>query len=136
MQSLPLLLGICLGLLALLTIAHLLITSVRRRQRDLAILRTIGFTHRQVRQVRQAVAWQASTLTAAALAIGVPLGIAGGRTAWLLFAQELGTRQVLDAPFLPLVVLVPIALALAVAVAAPSAESTARARLAGVLRSE
>jgi putative ABC transport system permease protein len=132
-QSLPLLLGICLGLLALLTIAHLLITSVRRRQRDLAILRTIGFTHRQV---RQAVAWQASTLTAAALAIGVPLGIAGGRTAWLLFAQELGTRQVLDAPFLPLVVLVPIALALAVAVAAPSAESTARARLAGVLRSE
>lgn len=130
MQSLPLLLGICLGLLALLTIAHLLITSVRRRQRDLAILRTIGFTH------RQAVAWQASTLTAAALAIGVPLGIAGGRTAWLLFAQELGTRQVLDAPFLPLVVLVPIALALAVAVAAPSAESTARARLAGVLRSE
>ena len=36
--------------LPLLTIAHLLITSVRRGQRDLAILPTIGLTHRQVRQ--------------------------------------------------------------------------------------
>jgi ABC-type lipoprotein release transport system permease subunit len=37
------------GVLALATIAHLLITSVRRRRRDLAVLRTIGFTRAQVR---------------------------------------------------------------------------------------
>ncbi len=42
-QDFPLLLGGSLGVLALLTIAHLLTSSVRRRGRDLAILRTDGF---------------------------------------------------------------------------------------------
>lgn len=45
-------------------------------------------------------------------------------------------RSARPALFAEIVVMVPIALALAVAVAAPSAESAARARLAGVLRSE
>lgn len=44
----PLLLGVSPGVLALLTIAHPLITSVRRRHRDLAVLRVIGFTRVQV----------------------------------------------------------------------------------------
>jgi hypothetical protein len=43
-RNLPMLLGIALSGLALATIAHLLVTSVRRRRRDLAILRTLGFT--------------------------------------------------------------------------------------------
>ena len=38
-QDLPLLLGVALSLLALLTIVHLLLTSVRRRRRDFAVLR-------------------------------------------------------------------------------------------------
>lgn len=48
-QALPLLLGLSLALLALLTVAHLLLTSARRRRRDLAVLRAIGFTRGQVR---------------------------------------------------------------------------------------
>ena len=43
------LLGASLGVLALATITHLLVTSVRRRRRDLAVLRAIGFTRGQVR---------------------------------------------------------------------------------------
>jgi len=43
-QGLPLLLGLSLAVLALLTIAHLLLTSARRRRRDLAVLRALGFT--------------------------------------------------------------------------------------------
>jgi hypothetical protein len=43
LEDLPLLLGLALGLAALLTIAHLLLTSVRRRRRDLAVLRALGF---------------------------------------------------------------------------------------------
>ena len=46
-QNLPQVLGIGLAAVALLTIAHLLITSVRRR-RDFAILRALGFTSWQV----------------------------------------------------------------------------------------
>src|SRR5262249_37203317 len=59
---------------ALLTIAHLLITSVRRR-RDFAILRALGFTSWQVRGT---LCWQAVTLAGMALVTGVPAGIACG----------------------------------------------------------
>ena len=86
-QNLPLLLGTALSLLALLTITHLLLTSVRRRRRDFAVLRSLGFTRRQV---RGAVSWQASALTGAALCLGIPAGILGGRVAWRLFAAQLG----------------------------------------------
>jgi len=132
-QSLPLLLGGSLGVLALATIAHLLITSVRRRRRDFAILRALGFTRGQV---RRAAAWQAVTLTAAALAIGIPAGAVFGRAAWLIFARHLGIVPAPDVPLPWFAVLTPIALGLAVAIAALTGESAARAKPAHLLRSE
>ena len=51
----------------------------RRRRRDFAVLRSIGLTRRQVRST---ISWQASTLTAVALGLGIPLGIVCGRMAW------------------------------------------------------
>jgi hypothetical protein len=132
-QSLPLLLGGSLGVLALATIAHLLITSVRRRRRDLAVLRTIGFTRAQVRST---VAWQATTLVTMALVIGVPVGIACGRLAWGIFARQIGILAVIDVPLSYLALLVAVAIALAVVIAAPPGESAARTSPALVLRSE
>jgi ABC-type lipoprotein release transport system permease subunit len=132
-QDLPFLLGVALSLLALLTIAHLLLTSVRRRRRDFAVLRSLGLTRRQVRST---VGWQASTLTAAALCLGVPAGIVCGRVAWQVFAHQLGILPVVVLPTLALGVLVGVALALAVAVAAGPGEAAARARPAEILRSE
>ena len=131
-QDLPLLLGTALSLLALVTIVHLLLTSVRRRRRDFAVLRSIGLTRRQV---RSAISWQAGTLTAAALGLGIPLGILCGRVAWRLFAGQLGILPVVVLPFI-LVLVVPAALLLAVAVAAVPGESAARTRPAEILRSE
>ena len=132
-QELPLLLGGSLGLLALLTIVHLLVTSVRRRRRDFAILRTIGFTRRQTRRT---VAWQAGTLVGTAAVIGIPLGIIGGRLAWQAFSHQLGIRPVPDIPVLSFAVLVPVALGLAVAIAAWPGRSAANPRPGEVLRSE
>ena len=132
-QSMPLLLGGSLGVLALATIAHLLITSVRRRRRDLAVLRTIGFTRAQVRST---VAWQAATLVTVALVIGVPVGIACGRLAWVIFARQIGILTVVDVPLPYLALLVAAAIGLAVAIAAPPGESAARTSPALVLRSE
>jgi hypothetical protein len=132
-QSLPLLFGGVLSLLALLTIAHLLLTSVRRRRRDFAVLRALGFTRRQV---RGAVSWQAGALAGAALGIGIPAGILCGRLAWQLFAHELGIVPATVVPLATLGVLVPVALALALAIAAVPGESAARARPAQILRSE
>ena len=120
-------------MLALATIAHLLITSVRRRRRDLAVLRTIGFTRAQVRST---VAWQAATLVTVALVIGVPVGIACGRLAWVIFARQIGILTVVDVPLPYLALLVAAAIGLAVAIAAPPGESAARTSPALVLRSE
>ena len=131
-QDLPLLLGTALSLLALVTIVHLLLTSVRRRRRDFAVLRSIGLTRGQV---RSAISWQAGTLTAAALGLGIPLGILCGRVAWRLFAGQLGILPVVVLPVI-LVLVVPAALLLAVAVAAVPGESAARTRPAEILRSE
>jgi ABC-type antimicrobial peptide transport system permease subunit len=132
-QSMPLLLGVSLGVLALLTVAHLLITSVRRRHHDLAVLRVLGFTRGQVRST---VAWQAVTQVAVALVVGVPAGIACGRLAWIVFTDQLGTVPVIDVPLSYLAIMMAVAVLLGVAIAAPPGESAARARPALALRSE
>ena len=132
-QDLPLLLGIALSVLALITLAHLLLTSVRRRRRDFAVLRTLGFTRGQV---RSSVSWQASTLSAAALLLGIPAGILGGRAAWLIFAHQLGIEPVMVVPAVALAVLAAAGLVLSAAIAAIPGESAARARPADILRSE
>jgi hypothetical protein len=61
-QNLPLLLAGLVAVLAAATLGHTLITAIRRRRRDLAILKMIGFVPRQV---RTAVSWQATTFVSA-----------------------------------------------------------------------
>ena len=124
------------GLLALLaagTLAHMLVTFARRRRHDLAMLKTLGFTRRQV---RHAVAWQATVIAAIALLTGVPTGIAGGRWAWHVFAAQLGVLPELVIPVATILIAIPSALALANLVAALPARAAARTRPARVLRSE
>ena len=99
-QSLPLLLAGLLALAGAATLMHTLVSSIRRRRRDLAILKTLGFLRGQV---SAAVAWQATTLVVLALLIGLPLGIAAGRWGWNLFANQLGVVPEPQVSFLPLV---------------------------------
>jgi len=132
-EATPYLLGAILAALSAATLAHLLASAVRRRRRELAILKTLGFVRGQV---RAAVAWQATTLVAVALAVGVPLGIAAGRWAWTLFADGLGVVAVPRVPGIALGVVVVVALAAANLVAAAPAHIAARTRPARVLRSE
>jgi hypothetical protein len=131
-SGLPLILAFVLMLLACGIIAHTLLTSVRRRRRDLAILKTVGFV---TRQVRATVAWQATALACAGLIVGVPLGLLAGRWAWLLFA---GQEAIVPAPVIsPLTLLaIPAVLLLANAIAAIPARSAARTQPAVILRSE
>ena len=133
LQDLPLLIGLSLGVLAVLTIAHLLLTSVRRRRRDLAILRALGFTGRQVRAT---VSWMAVTVAAAALAVGVPVGLLCGRQIWRFLAAQLGIEPVVTLPLLSLLALIAAGLALAIAIAAIPGAAAARTRPAEFLRAE
>jgi hypothetical protein len=84
---LPGLLAALVALLALGTVTHALVSSVRRRRRDLAVLKTLGFLRRQVSAT---LAWQATAFAVAAVLAGAPLGVAIGRWAWLLVAEQLG----------------------------------------------
>ena len=61
-----------------------LVASVRRRRREFALLKALGFTQRQLAAT---VAWQSSVSAAVGVIFGLPLGIALGRWLWTLFAR-------------------------------------------------
>jgi hypothetical protein len=130
---LPGLLAGLVALLALGTIAHALITSVRRRRRDLAILKTLGFRRGQISQT---VAWQATTFALVAGLIGVPLGIAGGRWAWRLVAEQLGVAAGPVVPPIPVLAIVTGALLVANLIAAGPGWTAAKIQPSVALRSE
>jgi FtsX-like permease family len=128
--------GLLAGLVALLavgTVTHALVTSVRRRRRDLATLKTLGFTRGQVSAT---VAWQATTFALVAAAVGVPLGVAGGHWAWRLVADQLGGVSGPVVPPLPVLAIAAGALAVANLAAAGPGWTAARIRPAVVLRAE
>ena len=132
-DSLPGVLAGVLSTLAAFTLAHTLVSSVRRRRRDLAVLKTLGFVRRQV---SLAVVWQATTLSGIALLIGVPLGTAGGRWAWTLFTTQLGVSAGAVTPPLPILLTVPATLLVANAIAAVPAWVAGRSPSALILRTE
>jgi ABC-type lipoprotein release transport system permease subunit len=132
-RDLPQVLGVGLAAVALLTIAHLLITSVRRRRRVFAVLRALGFTPWQVRRT---LVSQAVTLAGIALVIGIPAGIACGRLCWQVFAQQLGITPVTAVPLAVLALSAACWLAAAALVAVLPGEAATRNPAARVLRSE
>ena len=92
---LPLILAGLVALLGVTTIGNSLVTSVRRRRRDLAILKAIGFVPRQVAGV---VSWQATTFSVVALIVGIPLGVIAGRWTWHLVASSIGSSSPAQVP--------------------------------------
>jgi hypothetical protein len=79
LEMLPLAMSAFLALLAIGAVGHALFTAVNRRRHELAILRALGMTRRQLRMV---IATQASVLAGIGLLLGVPLGLALGRSLW------------------------------------------------------
>jgi len=132
-DKLPGVLSALLMMIAAATLAHTLMAGVRRRRRDLAILKTLGFVRRQV---RAAVGWQATSLVVVAMTCGLPLGLAGGRLAWRLFADELGIVPEPVVPVLAVVLVVPATVLVANLLAALPGRSAASIQPAVALRSE
>jgi hypothetical protein len=82
-QVLPVALGGFLSLLAIGAVGHALMTAMRRRAHDIALLRALGMTPAQARWVAIA---QAAVFGSAGLLAGVPLGLAAGRALWRVAA--------------------------------------------------
>ena len=123
--------GLAVG--AVVALGLTLATSVRRRRRDFALLKTLGFTRYQLAAT---VAWQASVAAAVGIVIGVPLGIALGRWLWDLFARGIYAVPEASVPIVEVVVVALAALVLANLVAAIPGGMAARTRTALVLRAE
>jgi ABC-type antimicrobial peptide transport system permease subunit len=83
----PLLFGAILILFGAATLLHVLVVSVVRRRRELGLLKALGFVRRQV---AFSVSWQTTTVALVGIVIGVPAGIAIGRSVWQAFANNLG----------------------------------------------
>jgi hypothetical protein len=129
----PLVLGAVLALLAVGTLTHVLVIGVRRRRRDLAVLATLGLLRAQLLRV---VSWQATALAAAALVVGLPLGLLAARWAWLVFADSAGVASQADVPIALVLAVIPVTLILANLIAAGPGWSATRIRPALILRSE
>jgi predicted lysophospholipase L1 biosynthesis ABC-type transport system permease subunit len=97
MGAAPVILGVGLTIGAALALVVTLAASLRRRRHELALLKTLGFTQRQL---RAAVAWQSSVVVVIGTVIGIPFGIALGRGLWNAFANEL---HVVSEPTVPVV---------------------------------
>jgi hypothetical protein len=133
MGTTPAILGGGLALGAVAALALTLIASVRRRRREIALLKTLGFVRRQL---AFAVAWQSSIAVSIGVVIGVPVGIVLGRILWDLFAHEIDAVPVPSVPGLIIVLIVVGALALANVVAAIPGRMAAGTSTALVLREE
>ncbi len=132
-DTLPEILAGLLGMLAAAALAYLLVSAVRRRRRDLAVLKTLGFVPRQV---SAAIAWQATTVALVASVLGLPLGLAAGRWAWSSVAGQAGVVVRPTVPWALLCVLTPAAVLIANLVSAGPALVAGRIQPAVVLRSE
>ncbi|HKY14583.1 MAG TPA: ABC transporter permease [Microthrixaceae bacterium] len=99
---------------SLVAVGHALVTGVRRRRRELAVLRAIGFDRRQVRSL---VAWVAVGYTVAGMIVGIPAGLVVGRVTWQLITDGVGIEAASVIPALWVVAVVAGALMAAVAVA-------------------
>jgi MacB-like periplasmic core domain/FtsX-like permease family len=131
--AVPALLAAGLALGAVAALALTLAASVRRRRRDLALLKTLGFTQRQL---ATAVAWHASVSAVVGVVVGVPVGVILGRWFWDLFARQIYAVPEPTVPVVWVALVAVGALVLANIVAAIPARIAARTPTALMLRAE
>ncbi len=131
-RTTPVAIAAVLGLLAAVAFGFVLVTGVRARRRELALLKTFGFRRRDVAGT---VVWQSALTAAIAMAFGVPVGVVVGRGAWSALSTAIGFGA---PPVLPIALaLVPLAvLGFATAVAVVPGRLAARTRPAVALRAE
>jgi putative ABC transport system permease protein len=131
--ALPLALAAFLALLAAVAAVHALVSATRRRRHDLAVLRVLGFVSGQVHSTLR---WQALTVAAVGLAVGVPAGLIAGRRIWSALAGAVGVVDDWTFPWATVALAVPVALGVAVLLAILPGRAAARMSPGQVLRAE
>jgi hypothetical protein len=131
--STPLLLALGLAVGTIGALGLTLASSVRKRRRDLAMLKTLGFIRRQI---TAAIAWQSTVDAVVGIFFGVPLGVVAGRQLWTLFARTINAVPDPTVPVLSVALVAAGALLFTNVVAALPGRSAARIPIGLVLRAE
>jgi ABC-type lipoprotein release transport system permease subunit len=117
-----------------LAVLHSLVVTARRRRRDLAVMRAVGCYPWQTGAV---IHWQGFFLALAAIALGVPIGLIGGRLLWNSIANGTNVLIVSETPWAAIGLVAALAVLGAAVVLAAAPAWSARRRPPGVdLRSE
>jgi hypothetical protein len=133
LDRLPSVLAGFLVVVALLAVGNLIVLSVRRRGHDLAVVRALGCTPRQVDRI---VALQATLLALAGVVVGVPAGIIFGQLVWARVADAYGVADDAAWPWVAIAVAVAGTLVLVNAIAWLPARRAAQKPVAQALMTE
>jgi putative ABC transport system permease protein len=95
-RGIPALVALLVAVLAIATLGHQVVTAVRRRSPDLAVLRALGVSRRGLGRI---VHWQASLTILAVLVVGVPLGVALGSIVYRPFPDRIGAALTTEIPW-------------------------------------
>jgi len=132
-EPFPWILASFLAAVGLVAVINAVVSTARRRRRDLAVMRSLGLAPSGV---VHAITTQSIVLVSIGLAFGVPLGLVIGQALWRALAKSLGVVVIVAIPWPAIVVATLVGLAVAAAVAVAPARLAARNAIAAALRAE
>ena len=132
-RNLPLILAGAAGLLGVVLLGHALAVTVRRRGRDLALLRALGA---RPRQTATSVVVMTLVIVLLGVALGIPLGLLAGNLAWRTLAGSLYVADDLVAPILVALICLPVAVLVGLLAAIGPTRRAMQLEVAELLRRE
>jgi hypothetical protein len=105
LQTLPDVLAIFLGLIAVAALGSVLLSCAYRRGHEFAVLRALGMTRHNIRTVLNS---QGTAIGLFGLAIGIPLGIGVGRLGWRAIAERVPLSEVPPLALTAALLLIPV----------------------------
>lgn len=133
MRRVPVALGALFAVAMAIGLALGIASATRARRHELAVLRALGCSSRQL---GASVYWHALTVVSVALVVGAPIGIAAGRSLYESFAGDLGVVITPVVSMAWTIGVIVAAVVVGVLAAAGPAQRAARARSAAVLHDE
>jgi ABC-type lipoprotein release transport system permease subunit len=132
-RTLPLILAGAAGLLGVVLLGHALAVTVRRRGRDLALLRALGA---RPGQTATAVVVMTLIIVVLGVAAGIPLGLLAGNLAWRAIAESMDVAGDLLAPVVVSLLCLPVAVVVGLLAAIVPTWRASRLEVAEQLRRE
>jgi hypothetical protein len=123
-----------LGLMGVAALSYVLFGSAQRRRRDFAVLRAMGMSRRSARLVLNV---QGTAIGLFGVLVGIPLGLAVGRTGWRFIAANVPLEFIAPLALLGIALIIPATILVANSLALWPGQLVARKHLpARELRAE